>query len=181
MQQGVGSFGLATATSDQALQCEVPEPPPEPEPVVEPPPPEPAPRPAPPARDSVAPVLGPLALSHRRFRSAAHRRTAEAASRRAPVGTKLKYTVSEPGVVRFAFLRREPARCAERGAKHHCYRWRRAGSTGHLSPAGAVRLRFRGRVGRHWLRPGHYRVLADAADAAGNRSPKRRLGFEIVR
>jgi hypothetical protein len=47
--------------------------------------------------------------------------------------------------------------------------------------AGAHRLTFRARLRGHALRPGRYRLVLRAADAAGNRSVARRLTFTVVR
>jgi uncharacterized delta-60 repeat protein len=48
------------------------------------------------------------------------------------------------------------------------------------SRAGANRIRFNGRSGRHALRPGRYRATLIAADAAGARSEARAVTFRIV-
>jgi hypothetical protein len=181
MQHGFGSFGLGSGTGEQALRCSVPPPPPPP-PAPEPPappPPPPATRPAPPVRDSVAPQLTGVAFTNRRFRTR-RRRARSAGRKRARVGTKVAYTLSEPAVVRLAFKRRARVRCAAPKTKQACYRWRDAGALRHLSGAGAAKLRFRGKVGRKSLRPGSYRAWVRAVDAAGNRSKATRLAFVVV-
>jgi hypothetical protein len=43
------------------------------------------------------------------------------------------------------------------------------------------RIRFTGRVGRRAVRPGRYRVMATAIDAAGNRSVPGLVRFQILR
>jgi hypothetical protein len=46
--------------------------------------------------------------------------------------------------------------------------------------AGAHRLTFRARLGGRALRPGRYRLVLRAADAAANRSAARRLAFTVT-
>ena len=187
MQHGFGSFGLATAAPDQPLSCAPPpQPEPAPEPVVEPPPPqpEPAPRPVAQYRDTLAPVLGRVRLTDSRFRVGAATRwpaARGAGRRRTPVGTRMRYRLSEPAVLRLRFSRRQRVQCKSRRAKRPCYRWRRVGSMGHLSRAGAVTARFDGRVRGRRLRPGRYRMRVRAVDPAGNRSAARRVAFTVVR
>jgi hypothetical protein len=185
MQQGFGSFGLPDAAAGEQLTCAPPPPPPPEEPIVEepppPPPPPPAPRPAEPYRDTIAPVLRRVRFTHRRFRIRAARGARGAKRSRAPVGTRIRYALSEPAVLRLRLSRGTRVRCRSRAAKRPCYRWRRAGSLGHLSRAGSVVVAFRGRVGRHWLRAGRYRVWVQAVDPAGNRSAVQRRAFVVVR
>jgi hypothetical protein len=47
--------------------------------------------------------------------------------------------------------------------------------------AGTSRLLYRGRLRGQALRPGRYRLLVRARDAAGNVSAQRRVAFTIVR
>jgi len=46
---------------------------------------------------------------------------------------------------------------------------------------GANRIRFSGRLGKRTLRPGRYRAVITATDAAGNCSTPRRTSFRIMR
>jgi len=46
--------------------------------------------------------------------------------------------------------------------------------------AGAHRMTFRARLGGRALRPGRYRLVLRAADAAANRSAARRLAFTVT-
>jgi hypothetical protein len=55
-----------------------------------------------------------------------------------------------------------------------------AGSFGVPGAAGENAFTFRGRVGGKALKPGSYRLTGQAIDSAGNASPLRRKGFEIV-
>jgi hypothetical protein len=48
-------------------------------------------------------------------------------------------------------------------------------------PAGRVRTKFSGRIGRKALRAGRYRATLVAADGAGLRSTARRITFRVVR
>jgi hypothetical protein len=48
-------------------------------------------------------------------------------------------------------------------------------------PAGANALRYRGRIAGRTLRPGRYRLLVRARDAAGNLSSQRRTTFVVLR
>jgi hypothetical protein len=184
MQQGIGSFGLGSGTAQEALRCASPPPPEEPPPPEPEPEPMPEPPPAPrPVRDGIAPELTGFRLTNRRFRSARtpRRRVRAARTRRPPVGTRFRYRLSEAAVVRFSFERRVKVRCASAKAKKPCYRWRTGGAIGHLSPAGAAKLRFLGRVGRRWLAPGRYRVTARAVDLAGNGSAGTTRVFTVAR
>ena len=47
--------------------------------------------------------------------------------------------------------------------------------------AGANRIRFSGRIGKHALAPGRYRLVARAVDAEGRRSAPTRTRFRVVR
>jgi Ca2+-binding RTX toxin-like protein len=115
--------------------------------------------------DLEAPVIGAVTLAPRRF-AVARRPTAIAAARR---GTTIGYALSEPAAVTLRFQRVRRGRYVGVGAL------RRAGRTG------SNRLRFSGRIGRRALRPGAYRLVVSAVDAAGNRSTRRSRSFRIVR
>ena len=67
-------------------------------------------------------------------------------------------------------------------AKPSCTGYRRLrGSFNHTGTAGLNRFRFSGRLGGRKLRPGNYRLVAVAADAAANRSAQVRKVFRIIR
>jgi hypothetical protein len=83
-----------------------------------------------------------------------------------PVGTVLRYRLSEAATVSFDVL---PAK----GTKFLTRLTRRA-------RAGARSLAFSGRVKGRTLRPGSYRVIVRATDAAGNRSAARTVRFKVV-
>jgi hypothetical protein len=132
--------------------------------------------PATPGADTIAPALSRLALA----------RTAFAAER----GTALRFTLSEQATVRLrieraARGRRSHGRCvapsARNRARRRCTRWLRLrGTIAYGGMQGENRLPFRGQLGRRPLRPGRYRLVATATDAAGNRSSTMRARFRIV-
>ena len=107
-------------------------------------------------------------MTHRRF-AVGSKRTALSGARRVPVGTKFRFRLSEPATARIAVQRK-------RGRK-----WRTLGTLKRKSAAGTRVVAFSGRLGRRALRPGRYRAVLTAVDAAKNRSKPRRLGFKVVR
>jgi secreted trypsin-like serine protease len=123
----------------------------------------PAPAPAPgPAVDAVAPVLSKLSLSPATFKAA--RRGASIAS---PIGTKVRYTMSEDATVRFTIRRvGHPRRALRR-------------LVARPSRAGVNWFVFTGYLKRP-LAPGRYRLVAQATDAAGNKSATESVGFQVV-
>jgi len=128
--------------------------------------PQPAPQPQPvsvaqPAADRTAPAILTLRLLPSRFRAA--RRGASAA--RAPVGTVVRYHVSEPGTVRFTAVRRGS---------------RRGTSLVTAARTGINRFAFSGRIRGRQLRPGRYVLKVRAFDAAGNASVVESVGFRIA-
>ncbi|HEX8207958.1 MAG TPA: hypothetical protein VF587_17975 [Solirubrobacteraceae bacterium] len=146
------------------------------------------PSPPPPPLDTVAPALTGVSLTNRVFAVARGRTPVAAAAKR---GTRVRYSLSEPATVTFAFSRaragrRVGGRCRKatrsNRRRKRCTRFVRAGRTiRRTSPVGRSTLRFTGRIGRRALRRGRYRMAVRAADAAGNRSSARRVRFRIVR
>lgn len=136
--------------------------------------------------DTTAPLLSGLALAPTRFRAAP-----SGASVATRVGATLRFSLSEPGSVTFRAQRatkgrRVNGRCRRATAKNRrrrvCTRFVAVrGSFTTSGVAGANTLRFRGRVGGRRLRPGRYRLVAVARDAAGNASAPARTPFRIVR
>jgi hypothetical protein len=55
------------------------------------------------------------------------------------------------------------------------------GSITHAGSAGTNSLRFSGRLAQKPLKPGSYRLVGVARDAAGNKSKAARTSFRIVR
>jgi hypothetical protein len=135
--------------------------------------------------DTVAPALSGLRVSPRRFRAA--RRGASIGR----IGTRVGYRLSEPGSVRFGVERARRGRRVGRRCRREsrvnrrrprCTRYQRVrGAFTHRGREGANRFRFTGRLSRRKLRPGAYRLVARATDAAGNRSAARRARFRVAR
>jgi hypothetical protein len=114
-----------------------------------------------------------------------------APARRATIGTKVKYSLSEPSTVTFTVERaaagrkvgrscRKPTRA--NASRKRCVRYVALnGSFAHAGTTGANSFRFTGRLANRKLARASYRLVAVAADAAGNRSTARRAAFKIVR
>ncbi|MDQ3729927.1 MAG: hypothetical protein M3355_10105, partial [Actinomycetota bacterium] len=139
-------------------------------------------RPVPPGAtvaDTVAPKILRLSMTRKRFAVARFRTPVAARLRR---GTTFRYILSEPGKIAFRIQRalRRRGTCRRR-----CTRYRTVGTlrrrTTRLPDVLRARLRFSGRIGRRPLRRGRYRVVAIAADFAGNRSRPRVLKFAVGR
>jgi len=108
--------------------------------------------------DRVRPGLTGLGLSRSAFK-------------RGGKGARVGWRLSEAARTRFTIERRSRGR-----------RYRRVkGSIPVAGRAGLNRFRFRGSVGGRRLRPGRYRLVARARDAAGNLSAPRRAAFRITR
>ena len=116
--------------------------------------------------DATAPVLSRVKLSRARF-AVGKRATATVARRRR--GAVLRFTTSEAGTLRVKVQRRR------KGA------FRTKAQLVRTVAAGKGRLKFSGRIGRHALAPGRYRLVVTVADAAGNRSEAAKVRFRIVR
>jgi hypothetical protein len=139
--------------------------------------------------DRVRPRLRLIALSPTRFRAA--RSGPSIAARRARVGTKVTYSLSERSSVRFTVDRRKRGRrvggrCAKPRRSNRmrkpCTRWVKAkGSFARSGVGGRGTFKFSGRVGGKRLAPGRYRLNGVARDSAGNSSTTARKSFRIVR
>ena len=79
------------------------------------------------------------------------------------VGTRISVTLSEAATVTFRVTRLVAGRWVRQ----------RGRIVRELAP-GTTRLRYRGRLAGRTLRPGRYRLLVRARDAAGNLSSRRR-------
>jgi acid phosphatase type 7 len=156
--------------------------------VAGPPPPASGPPPpasGPPPLDTVAPNISGLKLINTRFR--VDRTGTSATAKR---GTTFLYSLSEVAVVRFTIERRSKGRlvdgrCRRPTRKNRdaraCIRYTRVGSFRRSAAAGANKTKFRGKVGRRWLRRGPYRATLRATDGAENRSRRKRVRFKVVR
>ena len=120
---------------------------------------------APAARDTAAPKLTGLHLTHRRFREGSG---LPRLARKSPTGTTVRFRLSEPADVRFTFTRMATGRKV-------------GGSFEAKGRAGKNGLRFLGRLdSARALRPGRYRLTVRATDAQGNRSRARRATFVLL-
>jgi hypothetical protein len=141
-----------------------------------------------PAQDEIAPSVLSFGFSHSTFRAA---RKGGSVGSRAPVGTGVRYRLSEAATARFTVQRanrgrRKGKKCVapNRGNRHRrrCTRYRRLkGSFSRAGSAGLNSFRFTGRLRRRKLRPGRYRLVMVATDAAGNKSKPKRAKFRVVR
>jgi hypothetical protein len=137
--------------------------------------------------DRTAPSIGGLAMAPAAFRAAARGPTLSRA-----VGTRLRWRLSEAATVTFrvqraAKGRRVGGRCVRQSrrnrARRRCTRYvTLRGSFRRTGAAGANRARFSGRLRGRKLKPGRYRLLAEARDRAGNKTRRPATKrFRIVR
>jgi uncharacterized delta-60 repeat protein len=132
------------------------------------------------------PRLSRLKLSPTAFAAARSGPSAKAAR----TGTKVRFQLSGPATVTFTVER--PARgrrvgkaCKKPSARNRrgrpCTRYVRVrGSFKRTGVAGANSFRFTGRMNRHALKPGRYRLVG-IAKAGTAKSPAARAGFRITR
>jgi hypothetical protein len=140
------------------------------------------------APDATAAVFSSYRLSPPVFRAAAR---GASIARRRPVGTRVRYALSEPATVTFRVERAAKGRRVRGKCRRQTRRNRNrrrcvrhvtlAGSFTHQGRAGPNRFKFTGRLRGRKLRPGRYRLRARPVDAAGNASPTARGKFRIVR
>lgn len=129
-------------------------------------------------------LLGRVKADPARF-PARERDTRRAAAR----GTTFRYSLSEPATVTFTIKRHTSGHtvkgsCWRRPARTpagRCGRFVRVGSFRAPAGAGANGTPFSGRLAAKPLRPGPYRALLDAVDAAGNRSRRATASFTVLR
>lgn len=124
----------------------------------------------------VAASLGPSVIAARAKR---HRKPGAVISYAGTQVATTTFTVQKP-----AAGRRSGRRCA-RPTRHNrrhrrCIRYVSVGHFQHQDVVGVNRFRFTGRVGGHTLRPGRYRLVAVARDAAGPSRPVFH-SFRVVR
>ena len=123
-----------------------------------------------PSGGSAADTKPPLISGFRSTRSAfAVARSATPRAARAKRGTSLRYALSEKARVVLKIQRKGRTR------------YRSVGTLRRAGLEGANRIRFSGRIGRRALRPGRYRIVATAVDAAGNRSAPKVARLRILR
>jgi hypothetical protein len=83
--------------------------------------------------------------------------------------TRFRYTLSEAARVTVRIQRARPDR-----------RYAGVGTLRRSGAKGANSIRFTGRIGRRALKPGRYRAVISATDAAGNRSSLSKTAFRIA-
>jgi hypothetical protein len=115
--------------------------------------------------DSIGPVLSAPSLSRAVFRAAPRGPGVIAVA----LGTQVRYKLSEAATAHFRVQRPKSGR----------YVTLRGGFT-HAGSVGANSFKFTGRLGGRKLKPGRYRLVQVAVDAAGNKSATKGVGFRIV-
>jgi Tol biopolymer transport system component len=123
------------------------------------------------ARDTTAPVIRSLRVSHRRF-ALARRKTARTA--RAKRGTTFVFRLSEKARTTITIARR-------RRSGHRIRLVRVATLVRARTVRGTNKVAYSGRIGKRALARGSYLATAVAIDAAGNRSARRSVRFAVVR
>jgi hypothetical protein len=111
-------------------------------------------------------------------------------SRLAPVGTTIKFSLSEPARVKVEFLQSRSGRKVRKVCKalthanrnrRHCTRTIVAATLSATGHTGKNKLRFQGRLSKHkTLKPGHYTVRITATDTAGNTSKPKTSSITIL-
>lgn len=132
-------------------------------------------------------AIAGLRLVPKRFRVAkrptpvsARKRGKGKAKKQVPVGSSIRFRLSQAGTVRLAIERRLPGRRAngrcvapkpKLSGRKRCQRFVKVGKTMTRKnlPAGAQRIAFSGRIGRKALKPGTYRLTASATPTVGIR------------
>lgn len=118
---------------------------------------------------------------------------AHAKSSTIPLGTVVRYKLTQPAKVTLSFARQITGAIVTRHHKRVCVAKRRAssgharcfvysavGSMRHASAAGTTNLAFSGLLGRHALAPGRYRLTAVASAGAHARSRSVTTLFTVV-
>ena len=139
--------------------------------------------------DKTKPIASSLAVQPGTFAALSGRGSSLISAKRKPArGATVKYRLSEAATVTFTVERavrgrKKKGRCVPGRRKGKaCTSYKKVkGSFTHAGGAGANSLRFSGRLARKPLRPGRYRLVGTARDAAGNVSKTVRTSFRIVR
>jgi hypothetical protein len=118
------------------------------------------------------------------------RLTSVSRRRKPPVGTIFSFSLNEQASVSFRFTRRVPGRkaghtCVARTRRNRhgksCKRTVTAGALSFAGHSGTNNVSFQGRISRSKrLKPGRYRLIIIATNAAGARSKPVSLSFMIV-
>jgi Tol biopolymer transport system component len=144
---------------------------------------------------SAKPALSRVSLLHARFRVGKGATAVTAAAKRrkakpAPAGTAVRFTLSARANVSVAIERKAAGRKVGRQCRRAtrrlrrrpvCVRWEKAGTLVRKGvDPGRRSVAFSGRIGRRALKPGSYRAVVTAANAAGSSRPAT-LAFTVVR
>lgn len=126
--------------------------------------------------DATPPAISELSFARARFKAGA--------------GSRVRYTLSEAASVRFRVERAAPGRrtggrcrkpTLQNRTRPRCTRYvKLRGSITRSGYPGPNSFKFTGRLRGRKLRPGRYRLVATARDAAGNASSPKRAKFRIV-
>lgn len=140
--------------------------------------------------DTIAPVISRFSLSRNRFAAGGRGAQASAKRRATPIGTTLRFTLSERARVTVTLRRAlggrvRGGRCvapSKRTAKaKRCTRLAATGSLARDLPAGKASVVFSGKRRGRALAAGRYRITLTARDAAGNTSRPVNAWATIVR
>ena len=141
--------------------------------------------------DTEAPSFANASLSNRTFRDAAAATVVAARRKRVPRGTTIRFALSEAAAVAIRVQhrvrgRKVGRRCVRQTRRNRtrkrCSHFVRATATlRRAGQAGPNSVRFTGRVRKKKLRPGVYRFVLQATDAARHKSTASRLRFRVVR
>jgi hypothetical protein len=141
------------------------------------------------ALDKTKPTLGGLSFSTTVFEAA--KSGASTAKKKARVGTKVLFSLSEASLVKFTVQRRTKGRKVGKKCKtathanrkkKACTLWKSVkGWFTVKAKAGKNTFKFRGRIGGKALKPGSYRLNGTATDPSKNASVPKRKGFKIVK
>lgn len=143
-------------------------------------------------RPGRVPALTRLKVVPKRFAVKPRRPTKKGHKRHSKThrGTSIRFRLSAGARVTFVFARALPGRKAGKRcvAAHHrvsrgrrCTRYVRSGRFARNMKAGADRLAFSGRIGRHALRLGVYRLIATPIDPLHRRTRSRAASFTVIR
>jgi hypothetical protein len=142
------------------------------------------------AVDKTKPTLGSLSFSSTTF-AAAKSGASTAKKRKAKVGTKVSFNLSEASSVEFTVQRKTTGRRVSRkcktkkksnAKKPKCTLWKNVtGSFTYSGKAGKNTFTFRGRIGGKSLKAGSYRLNSQATDTAKNTSATKTKAFKIVK
>ncbi len=100
-------------------------------------------------------------------------------------GTTFRYTLSEAATATIDFQRvlpgrKQGTRCVKKAKGKRCNRYVSVGRLMRTSRAGINSIPFSGRLANKALRPGRYRALLTAKDAAGNASTPKALSLRVL-